>query len=275
MILLSFDIEEFDVPRERGLNISLSEGVRISKLGTEKILDILKQNDVRATLFCTSNFVENATDVIKRAIDEGHEIACHGVDHWNTKADDPKISKEKIEKILDIKVNGFRAPRMFDVDDNLIKSCGYKYNSSLNPAFIPGKYMHLKESRTAFDKDGVLQIPASVTPRVRIPMFWLAMHTYPMPVYLSLANKIVNRDSYFMTYFHPWEFVNHPANIRKYMLSIVKHNSGHAMCDRLDTLIKYFKKRNQDFVTFSNFMLWYRTGDALDECKTCNNMSLL
>lgn len=59
---------------------------------------------------------------------------------------------------------------MFPVDENLIEKCGYKYNSSLNPAFIPGKYMHLDVSRTAFMKGEVLQIPASVT-KLRIPMF--------------------------------------------------------------------------------------------------------
>ena len=48
MILLSFDIEEFDVPREHGVNYSLEEGVKVSVEGTNIILDILKRNDVRA-----------------------------------------------------------------------------------------------------------------------------------------------------------------------------------------------------------------------------------
>ena len=39
MILLSFDTEEFDVPKEHGVNISLEEGMRISVEGTNKILD--------------------------------------------------------------------------------------------------------------------------------------------------------------------------------------------------------------------------------------------
>lgn len=81
MIFLSFDIEEFDVPKEKGLNFSLEKGIEVSVIGTNKILDILKANGVKATLFCTSNFVTMATNVVKRAISEGHEIAAHGVDH--------------------------------------------------------------------------------------------------------------------------------------------------------------------------------------------------
>ena len=81
MVLLSFDIEEFDVPREKGLDFSFESGMKVSKIGFSKILDILKANEVVATMFCTSNFVENAPELIKRAMKEGHEIASHGVDH--------------------------------------------------------------------------------------------------------------------------------------------------------------------------------------------------
>ena len=34
-ILLSFDIEEFDVPREHGVEIALDEQIRISEQGTK------------------------------------------------------------------------------------------------------------------------------------------------------------------------------------------------------------------------------------------------
>lgn len=60
MILLSFDIEEFDVPLENGVEYSLEEGMNVSVEGANIILDILKANDVRATMFCTANFAKNA-----------------------------------------------------------------------------------------------------------------------------------------------------------------------------------------------------------------------
>ena len=51
MILLSFDTEELDVPREHGVDFSLQQGMEVSKEGTRRILDCLKQNGVRATFF--------------------------------------------------------------------------------------------------------------------------------------------------------------------------------------------------------------------------------
>ena len=62
MILLSFDTEEFDVPREHGVDFSLEEGMKVSVEGTNRILDVLKQNGVKATFFCTGNFAEHAPE---------------------------------------------------------------------------------------------------------------------------------------------------------------------------------------------------------------------
>ena len=58
-ILLSFDTEEFDLPREQGAEIAFEESMRVSVAGTERILDILERNGVRATFFCTVRFAEH------------------------------------------------------------------------------------------------------------------------------------------------------------------------------------------------------------------------
>ena len=94
MILLSFDTEEFDVPREHGVDFSLEEGMTVSIEGTNRILDVLKEQDVRATFFCTGNFAEHAPEVMQRIMQEGHEVACHGVDHWQPKDTDFEVSKQ-------------------------------------------------------------------------------------------------------------------------------------------------------------------------------------
>lgn len=74
MILLSFDTEEFDVPREHGVDFPLDEAMKVSVYGTNRILDCLKKNGVKATFFCTSNFAENAPEVMRRIMDEGGTV---------------------------------------------------------------------------------------------------------------------------------------------------------------------------------------------------------
>lgn len=253
MILLSFDTEEFDVPRERGVDFSLEEGMRVSIEGTNRILGVLSQNNVRATFFCTGNFVENAPETMKRIMDGGHEVACHGVDHWRPVDSDVEQSKLIVERATGRTVYGYRQPRMYSVSDSEIKRMGYLYNSSLNPAFIPGHYMHLTSPRTWFVKDGVMQIPASVTPWLRIPLFWLSVHNFPQGLYHWMVRRVLRHDGYFATYMHPWEFYDlkeHPEFKTRF---IVRNHSGRQLMERLDCLIKMLKDRKHHFITYKEF----------------------
>lgn len=254
MVLLSFDTEEFDVPKESGVPWdTLTEGMEVSRHGANVILDILKENDVRATFFCTGNFAMHAPEIIHRIVSDGHEVASHSVDHWTPKPSDVWESKEILERISGQIVYGYRQPRMYEVDDNEIEKHGYLYNSSLNPAFIPGHYMHLNLPRTCFYKGKVLQIPSSVTPFFRIPLFWLALHNFPEWLYFFLVKRVLKKDGYFTTYFHPWEFYplkQHPEFKTKW---IVRNNSGDLLAKRLDRLIKRLKNVDEEFVTYTVF----------------------
>ena len=214
--LLSFDIEEFDLPREHGVEIPLEESMKVSVYGTTCILDLLLKYRISATFFITGTFAKNAPHIIERMCNEGHEIACHGVDHFVPKETDVVESKRIIEEISGYTTYGYRQPRMFPVSDRIIKEAGFLYNSSLNPAFIPGRYMHLNTPRTPFMKEGVLQIPASVTPLIRFPLFWLSNHVLPISLYHWMIRRTLKHDGYFTTYMHPWEFYplkEHPEEV--------------------------------------------------------------
>lgn len=55
-----------------------------SEHSTEKILDILKNNDIKATFFILGSSIENhsrSKDILKRIAKEGHAIGSHGYSH--------------------------------------------------------------------------------------------------------------------------------------------------------------------------------------------------
>ena len=52
---------------------------------TGKILDILKENDVKATFFVIGKHVKEHPELAKRAYEEGHYLANHGYNHNNKK----------------------------------------------------------------------------------------------------------------------------------------------------------------------------------------------
>jgi len=247
-VCLSFDFEECDLPRESGVDFPIEEGMKLSSEGASAVLDILERQGVRATFFCTLNFAERAPDVMRRIIAGGHEVAAHGVDHFHPIPEDPILSKEGLERLYGVSVVGYRQPRMFAVDDAALKRNGFRYNSSLNPACIPGRYMHLDMPRTVFEKDGLKQVPASVTPWIRFPLFWLALHILPEWVYRLLAKRVLAHDGYFVTYFHPWEFSSLSERAAELKVpQLIRFNLGKPMIGRLERLIESLKAPDVSF----------------------------
>jgi delta-lactam-biosynthetic de-N-acetylase len=88
---------------------------------TPKILDILKENDIKATFFVLGKFIEKNKDVLKRTSDEGHVIGNHTFTHANGMITDiKKINRElaktdaSIVKYTGKSVKYFRPPFGFE-----------------------------------------------------------------------------------------------------------------------------------------------------------------
>ncbi|MBR5596218.1 MAG: polysaccharide deacetylase family protein [Lachnospiraceae bacterium] len=48
---------------------------------TEKILDALKENNVKATFFLVGNYLEKCPEIVKRMVEEGHTVGNHTYHH--------------------------------------------------------------------------------------------------------------------------------------------------------------------------------------------------
>lgn len=253
VVLLSFDVEEFDLPKEHGADISLERGIEVSTEGLERILKVLEETKVKATFFCTGNYAKSKAEFLKRILNDGHEIACHGVDHFSPKKEDISESKKIVEKMIGYKVVGYRQPRMQKIDYAELKKNGYKYDSSVNPAFIPGRYNHLNVSRKPFLMNEVWEIPTSVATGLRVPLFWLALHLFPVSLYVRLAKMSIKKTGYFATYFHPWEF----ADLGEYKVvpRYIKMNSGKRLEERLRKVIIKLQRNKGRFLTYSEYAL--------------------
>lgn len=255
MILLSFDIEEFDMPFEYGKDISFKDQIAISVKGTEEILRILKKYEVIATFFCTATFALAVPDLVRRIVAEGHELASHGYYHSKFEPKHLLESKKVLEEISGVKVAGYRMARMMPVDEEEIAGAGYLYNSSINPTFLPGRYNNLHRPRTMFYEKGVLQIPASVSPTFRIPLFWLSFHNFPLWLYRYLCEKTLRKDGYLNVYFHPWEFTDLNDKERFGFPGYVVKSSGTKMSERMERFIERFKKEGRVFGKISDLKI--------------------
>ena len=254
MILLSFDIEEFDMPFEYGKDISFDDQLNISTKGTQKILAILKKHNVKATFYCTANYAQHKPDVILQIINEGHEVASHGFYHSDFKVEHLKQSREALEKLTKQPVKGYRMARMMPVDEKEIYKAGYQYNSSINPTYLPGRYNNFGKPRKWFYQDGVLQLPSSVSPLVRFPLFWLSFHNLPMGLLKWLCKRTHNKDGYLNLYFHPWEFTDLKQPERFGFPGYVMKNTGVDFENRLDDFIAWAQKQGFGFSRTDSFV---------------------
>jgi peptidoglycan/xylan/chitin deacetylase (PgdA/CDA1 family) len=252
-ILLSFDIEEFDMPAEYGKTLPFEEQIRISTQGSHAILDVLAAHGINATFFSTVVFAKHAGEIIARIGKEHHELASHGYYHSQFEHAHLAASKNELEKLSGKPVTGFRMARMMPVDDRAIAAAGYRYNSSLNPVYLPGRYNNFFKPRTLFEADGLLQLPASAVPGIRFPLFWLSFHNLPLWLYKTACAATIQRDGYLNTYFHPWEFID-LGNPAYGMPGYVARNSGQQMIERFDNWIRWAKKKGYGFTTIGQFL---------------------
>lgn len=253
MVLLSFDIEEFDMPIEYQKEISFDEQISISTKGSHIILDLLAKHQIKATFFSTAVFAINSPAIIQRIKNEGHELASHTFHHSKFEVEDLLESKLKLEELSGLPINGFRMPRMMPVSNLELEKAGYSYNSSINPTLLPGRYNNLHISRTYYKVGKVWQLPASVSP-FRIPLFWLSFHNFPLFFYKYLVKRTYKKDGYLNIYFHPWEFTDLTGKDKFGFPSYVSKNSGQKMITRMDHLMKWINEQNYPNGTIYSFI---------------------
>lgn len=116
---------------------------------TRRLLQLLGEENVRATMFILGKFAERFPDVVKEIQADGHEIACHGHGHLEVFRqspdeflDDIRRSKDLLEQITGKPVKGYRAPDFSIVRETLwaldmLVAAGFEYDSSIVPARLP------------------------------------------------------------------------------------------------------------------------------------------
>jgi polysaccharide deacetylase family protein (PEP-CTERM system associated) len=188
------------------------------------LLDLLNKHSVKATFFSLGYVAQNTPAVIKKIATEGHEIACHGLDHkrlFTLDIDEFKRStldaKTRLEDIIGIGVMGYRAPS-FSLTKNVwwvygeLEQMGFKYSSSIYP--VKHDHYGMREApRTPFKPyadASIIEIPMTVATKFgralpasgggyfRLMPYGVAKRLF------NMALKQNNVPGIFYT--HPWEY---------------------------------------------------------------------
>ncbi|MFC4700155.1 XrtA system polysaccharide deacetylase [Glaciecola siphonariae] len=188
---------------------------------THRLIDLFNENGVKATFFTLGWVAKHCPDVIKRIVDEGHELASHGTNHRrNTLMSEADVrqdiveSKDILEQTSGQPVIGYRAPS-FSIDKSnewvfdILVELGFKYSSSTYPIAhdlygVPDwpRFVHKR-------KEGIVEIPVPTLAQdkgnkgiggggyFRLYPYWLSKRR--IDAYLRQTGQPYN------FYFHPWE----------------------------------------------------------------------
>lgn len=188
-----------------------------------RILNLFAKKNVHATFFTLGWVAERYPDLIRRIVNEGHELASHGFMHTRVTQQSPEEfradiikTKNLLEEISGVEVKGYRAPSYSIGAANLwaldeLHEAGYQYSSSIYPV-KHDLYGMPEASRFSFyprGKQGILEIPIT-TIRFgdkNIPCGgggFFRLYPYVVSRWaLRSVNKNENQPGMF--YFHPWE----------------------------------------------------------------------
>jgi polysaccharide deacetylase family protein (PEP-CTERM system associated) len=223
---MTIDVEDYfqvsafapHIPRDSWPSISCRVEGNI-----DRILALLDEGSVKATFFTLGWIAERYPGMVRRIVENGHELASHGYGHLRASdqqagefLDDITRSKSLLEDIGGQKVLGYRAPSFSIGSKNLwaldlLLQAGYRYSSSIYP--IQHDHYGMPDApRFAFypnGKDGLLELPVTTVRLLQrnLPAggggyfrFW------PYPVsrwFLQRVNQHDMQPGIF--YFHPWE----------------------------------------------------------------------
>ena len=234
-ILLTWDVEEYDAPADFGAAPFPDGGLARGAGIWQEWLELSARWKVTGTAFITTRLAEAAPELLRETQGRGHEIASHAWSHAKGAELKLQASRHRLSEMIGKEVIGFRSPRLRPVSLGDVAAAGYRYDASFNPAIVPGRYWRLSQKRKPHQDAGIWEVPASVLPLVRFPLFWASFHLLPLPVYLVACRMLLAWDGLLTLYFHPWEL----TEIREKEIPFwIRRRSRQRRIERMESLIR-------------------------------------
>jgi len=229
IVAITFDVEH-DCPPYLTTTRGMEQGL-------PRLLDLMEEKGVKATFFFTAEMAKRFPELVRRVIDEGHELGSHNYNHERLDKLNFNEGKRAIEKSLKVlrkfgEVVSFRAP-------NLQFPNEYYRVLEENEVLVDSSKATYKGYRSGVKFFGeVLEVPASTTSSIiRLP--W--------KIQKLIHNHLKEPRVYFA---HPWEFV--PMQEEKIRWDC-RFNTGEKALELLGRLIDHYKGQNAKFLTMREF----------------------
>jgi polysaccharide deacetylase family protein (PEP-CTERM system associated) len=224
MRILTFDIEDWfhllDNPSTKTHTEWCNYETRI-KYNVERILNILANNQIKATFFCLGWIAETYPDIMKAIVNNGHEIGSHSHMHQLVYEQVPvefekdlELSIKTLEDITGQKVKYFRAPGFSITKDTkwafeILVKAGIEVDCSIFPASRSHggftSYRSPVPSIIKYDGYEIKELPINYRTFLGIPIIFSGGGYFRLFPY-NLIKKWTENSDYVMSYLHPRDF---------------------------------------------------------------------
>lgn len=228
---------------------------------TERLLDILEQNKVKATFFVLGWVAERCPQLVRQISRAGHEIGSHG--YWHrlvysqTPAEfraDVHRSIEVLEDILGLAVTAYRAPSFSVTAESrwateILVEEGILIDSSVMPVHhdlygMPGARTGLHRLETA--AGSLWEFPPSVDRLLGLVSLPVGgggyFRLYPFWFTRWRLRRLEARGEPLMFYIHPWEIDPDQPRLRASLKSRFRHYQNlRSTARKLDRLLRTFR----------------------------------
>ncbi len=225
---LTFDVEEYFHAEAFARVLRPEEWPTLESRvtrSTERLLDILDRDRVRATFFVLGWVAERHPSLVREIASLGHEVACHGyghrmIQHLTRQEFERDITRAKrtLEDVVGKPVLGYRAPTFSIMRETLwsldvLAEAGFRYDSSIFPVVhdrygIPDapRFPHRLKGPSGNE---IAEFPLSTLLILgrRLPVAGGGyFRLFPYEVTRRAIARINARDGQpAMVYLHPWE----------------------------------------------------------------------
>lgn len=218
---LSFDVEcHYQIVAKDYLGQRLEPTVEVER-NTAWLLDLLGDAGARATFFTLGNVARRYPRLVRRVVEEGHELGVHGDEHLYLYDLTPgglrrelRTAMDALEQAGGVKVEGHRAPAFSIGAENLwalevLGELGLRYDSSIFP-FAGRRYGIAGASKTVWRlESGLYEIPLTVVEaggRVWPAAGGGYFRMFPFGYTRWALDRCEAEGRAAVTYFHPHEF---------------------------------------------------------------------
>ena len=223
--LASFDIEDWFHADNVRPHLPSPDWERLEsrvERNTHELLDTLADLGARSTFFVLGWVARRYPALVRRIVEEGHELASHSDRHERLASlsrpaleRDLADARNALEQVGGTRVLGVRAPN-FSISDavlDCLAEAGYWYDSSYFSLRGHSRYGRLSD---VIDADlpvvearpGLLELPMSRVRLGGLPVPWSGgayFRLIPYRIFRSGVARRLHAQSWFMFYFHPWE----------------------------------------------------------------------